>query len=43
MIKFIRLLTFLLYLKPLVSDIVIGILFLAFILLFLFVIISVII
>jgi len=43
MIKFVRLLTFLLYLKPLVSDIVIGILLLGFILLFLFVVISVII
>jgi len=43
MIKLLRLLTFLLYLKPLVSDIIIGILLLSIIFLFLFVVISVII
>ena len=43
MIKLVRLFTFLLYLKPLVSDIIIGILLLGLILLFLFVIIAIII
>jgi len=43
MIKLVRLLTFLLYLKPLASDIILGILLLGLILLFLFVTIAVII